>query len=76
MKKVILLTIAILMSLTLFASKTICEIESDFDLSRAYQVGDVIDQDYSWTDSNGEYHSIHELTSSGKAIIIFWGESW
>ena len=41
-----------------------------------YGVGDVIDQDYDWTDSNGEYHSLHELIASGKAVIIFWGESW
>lgn len=36
-------------------------------------VGEMVTTDYSWTDSNGEYHSIHELTASGKAVVIFWG---
>ena len=39
-----------------------------------YQVGDIVD-DISWTDSNGENHSIYELTDSGKAIVFFWGTS-
>jgi hypothetical protein len=42
-------------------------------LNAVYEVGDIIDQDYSWTDSNGEDHSIFELTESGKAVILFWG---
>lgn len=42
-------------------------------LNAQYEVGDIIDQDYSWTDSNGEYHSIFELTGSGKVVVLFWG---
>lgn len=42
----------------------------------SWSVGDVISEDYSWTDNNGEEHSIHELTESGKAVVIFWGEDW
>ncbi len=37
-----------------------------------YQVGDIVD-DMSWTDSNGEDHSIYDLTASGKAVVFFWG---
>jgi len=73
MKKV-LVFLLIVLSFSLFANKTACHVETD--LSRAYEVGDVIDQDYSWTDSNGENHSIHELTANGKAVVIFWGEDW
>jgi len=42
-------------------------------LSAVWEVGQPVTDDYSWTDSNGEDHSIHELTASGKAVIIFWG---
>jgi len=45
-------------------------------LNAVYEVGDIVTDDISWTDSNGEYHSIFELTESGKAVIIFFGESW
>lgn len=45
-------------------------------LSAVWEVGEPVEDDYSWTDSNGETHSIHELTESGKAVFIFWGESW
>jgi len=44
-------------------------------LSAVWEVGHQIGQDYSWTDNNGEEHSIYELVDSGKAIIIFWGDS-
>lgn len=39
----------------------------------AYNVNDLLDQDYSWTDSNGEDHSIFELVDSNHAVLIFWG---
>ena len=39
-----------------------------------YQVGDVVD-DFSWTDNYGDEHSIYELTSSGKAVVFFWGST-
>ncbi len=42
-------------------------------LNAVYEVGDIVDQDYSWTDSNGEYHTLFELTEAGKAVILFWG---
>jgi hypothetical protein len=45
-------------------------------LSAVYEVGDVVTEDLGWTDSNGEDHSIFELTESGKAVVIFFGESW
>ena len=45
-------------------------------LSAVFEVGDIVTEDLSWTDSNGEYHSIFELTESGKAVVIFFGESW
>jgi hypothetical protein len=38
-----------------------------------WEVGDIIVDDYDWTDSNGEYHSIHELTEAGKVVLLFWG---
>ena len=41
----------------------------------AYNVGDTVG-DLSWTDSNGENHSIHEVIDSGKVILFFWGENW
>jgi len=69
-----LVFLLIILSVALFANKTTCQFEGN--LSRAYQVGDVVDQDYAWTDSNGENHSIHELTADGKAVVIFWGEDW
>lgn len=42
-------------------------------LSADWLVGEMVTTNYSWTDSNGEYHSVHELTTSGKAVVIFWG---
>lgn len=41
----------------------------------SYNVGDIVG-DISWTDSNGEAHSIHELVDSGKVVFFFWGENW
>ncbi len=61
MKKLLLVLIMLLLTISMFA---------------VWQVGEPITDDYSWTDNNGEYHSIHELTTSGKAILIFWGEDW
>ena len=61
MKKQVLILTLLVLTLSLFA---------------VWQVGEPITDDYSWTDSNGEAHSIHELTEAGKAVIIFWGESW
>ncbi len=58
MKKQVLVLALLVLTLSLFA---------------IWQVGEPITDDYSWTDSNGEAHSIHELTDSGKAIIMFWG---
>ena len=45
-------------------------------LNAVYEVGDVVSEDISWTDSNGEDHSIFELTEAGKVVFIFFGESW
>ena len=61
MKKQIIVFAILLLTISLFA---------------VWNVGEPITDDYSWTDSNGETHSIHELTSAGKAVVIFWGESW
>ncbi len=61
MKKILLVLIMLLLTISMFA---------------VWQVGEPITDDYSWTNNNGEYHSIHELTTSGKAILIFWGEDW
>jgi len=47
-----------------------------FSLFGQWAVGDVISEDYSWTDNNGEAHSVHELTAAGKVVYIFWGEDW
>lgn len=58
MKKKVLLFVLLTLTMSLFA---------------LWQVGEPILQDYSWTDSNGEYHSIFELTADGKAIVMFWG---
>ncbi|MDD3049566.1 MAG: hypothetical protein PHR06_00300 [Candidatus Cloacimonetes bacterium] len=44
-----------------------------FSLFAQWEVGEVISQDYSWTDNSGEAHSIHELTAAGKVVYIFWG---
>ncbi|MCF7912260.1 MAG: hypothetical protein K9M99_07015 [Candidatus Cloacimonetes bacterium] len=41
----------------------------------AYSIGDTVG-DHSWTDNNGEYHSVHELVDSGRVIVFFWGENW
>jgi len=37
-----------------------------------YQVGDVVDN-FSWTDSNSETHSIYDLIDAEKAVVFFWG---
>ena len=58
MKKQLFVIVLLLLTISLFA---------------VWNVGEPITDDYSWTDSNGEYHSIHELTEAGKAIIMFWG---
>ena len=42
-------------------------------LNAVYEVGDLVTEHYSWTDSNGEDHSLFELTEAGKAVILFWG---
>jgi hypothetical protein len=60
MKRLVLFFVILVLSFSLFAQ---------------YQVGDTVD-DYDWTDSNGEYHSVYELTASGRAVVIFFGESW
>jgi len=61
MKKMIMFWVFLAISLSMFGT---------------WEVGDIITDDYDWTDSNGEYHSIHELTAAGKVVYIFWGESW
>ncbi len=61
MKKQILVFTMLLLTISLFA---------------AWNVGEPVTDNYSWTDSNGETHSLHELTAAGKAVVIFWGESW
>ena len=61
MKKQIIIFVLLLLTMSLFA---------------VWQIGEPITDDYSWTDSNGEDHSIHELTEACKAVVIFWGESW
>lgn len=58
MKKLIMIFFVSLLTISLFA---------------VWNIGEPILDDYSWTDSNGENHSIHELTAAGKAIIMFWG---
>jgi len=60
MKRALFIIIMVILSFSLFAQ---------------YQVGDTVD-DYEWTDSNGEDHSVYELTASGRAVVIFFGESW
>lgn len=57
MKKIALIAMLMLSASLLFAQ---------------YQVGDIVDN-ISWTDSNGEDHSIYDLTASGKAVVFFWG---
>jgi hypothetical protein len=59
MKKSILLLLLTVFTISLFA----------------YSVGDVVSDDFSWTDNNGEAHSVHQLINSGKAIVFFWGNS-
>jgi len=58
MKKYFLIVLALMSSISLLAD---------------WVAGEIITTDYSWTDSNGEQHSIHELTASGKAVFIYWG---
>ena len=58
MKKLIIAVLFVVLLVPLFAD---------------WVVGEIITTDYSWTDSNGEQHSIHELTASGKAVFIYWG---
>jgi len=41
----------------------------------AYEVGDTV-EDLSWTDSNGEEHSIYDLTAAGKIVLFFWGDQY
>ncbi|MEA2103024.1 MAG: hypothetical protein U9P79_00045 [Candidatus Cloacimonadota bacterium] len=57
MKKLIILTVVLLISGSLFA---------------VYNVGDTVN-DYSWTDNTGAAHSIYELTEQGTAVVLFWG---
>ena len=57
MKKILVVFFLMILSVSVFAQ---------------YQVGDIVN-DVSWTDSNGEDHSIYELTASGKAVVFFWG---
>ncbi len=59
MKKILVVFFLVILSVSVFAQ---------------YQVGDIVN-DVSWIDSNGENHSIYELTASGKAVVFFWGSS-
>jgi len=61
MKKIFMIFIILLLTISLFA---------------VWNVGEPITDDYSWRDSNGENHSIHELIEAGKTVVIFWGQSW
>ncbi len=58
MKKLVVICLVLLLALS---------------LSAIWEVGQPVTDNYSWTDSNGEDHSIHELTAAGKAVVIFWG---
>ena len=58
MKRLFVLFIILILSVSVFA---------------VWEVGDIVEDDYSWTDNNGENHSIHELTEAGKAVFMFWG---
>jgi len=42
-------------------------------LFSVWNVGESIIDDYSWVDDSGETHSIHELTTAGKTVVLFWG---
>jgi len=57
MKKSLLLSIFMLLSVLAFAQ---------------YEVGDIVD-DYSWTDDTGSAHTLYELTAEGKVVVMFWG---
>jgi hypothetical protein len=58
MKRLLVLFIILILSVSVFA---------------VWEVGGIVEDDYAWTDNNGEDHSIHELTEAGKAVFIFWG---
>ena len=58
MKRLFVLFIILILSVSAFA---------------VWEIGGIVEDDYSWTDNSGEFHSIHELTEAGKAILIFWG---
>ncbi|MCF7920633.1 MAG: hypothetical protein K9N06_12040 [Candidatus Cloacimonetes bacterium] len=58
MKKLLVLFFILILSVSAFA---------------VWEVGSVVTDDYDWTDLNGEYHSIHELTAAGTVVYIFWG---
>ncbi len=59
MKKSIILLLLTIFTISLFA----------------YSVGEVVTNDFNWTDNNGEAHSVHEIINSGKALVFFWGSS-
>lgn len=58
MKKLLILLFVLVLSVSAFA---------------VWEVGDIVEDDYSWTDSNGETHSVHDLTEAGKVVLMFWG---
>jgi len=41
----------------------------------AYNIGSPVGN-HTWTDSNGQFHSIHDLIDSGKVVVFYWGNSW
>ena len=45
-------------------------------LLAVWEVGQPITDNYFWTDNSGEDYDLHSLTAAGKAVVIFWGESW
>lgn len=51
----------------------ICLLLASASAYAIWEVGDIITTDYSWTDSNGEFHSIFELVEAGKVVVFFWG---
>ena len=40
-----------------------------------YNIGDICDN-ISWTDNNGLSTSIYDQVDQGKAVVLFFGQTW
>ena len=75
MKKFSLLVVLLSISFSLFGAEFTSSNKETTNSPKAYNVGDVCDN-IEFTTTDGVTTSIYEQVDAGKAVMIFWGQSW